>query len=160
MTLQIEKLRDLATLDLGPLVEESRHSGLRFVQRLVDDWASGKNRFDRQGEAFFVARQHDCIIGFCGLNQDPHTAIPTVGRVRRLYVRQADRRQGVGRALAQQVIAEACLTFNWLHVRTDNPPADRFYRSLGFALCPDDYYVTHKLNLGLMDRSQVLFNPS
>ncbi|WAL58660.1 GNAT family N-acetyltransferase [Thermocoleostomius sinensis] len=148
MILSIEQSHNLPVLDLGPLLQESDRSGFRSVQRLVDDWASGKNRFDQPGEAFFVATQDDRIIGLCGLNRDPYINDPSIGRIRRLYVKQAERRQGVGRALVQRVIAEACPTFKWLHVRTDNPLADRFYQSLRFLPCADDKQVTHKLKLG------------
>jgi GNAT superfamily N-acetyltransferase len=149
--LQIEKIHDLTALDLVALRQDSQRSGVKFVQRLVDDWISGKNLFNQLGEAFFVAKQPDRLIGICGLNQDPYTATPTTGRVRRLYVMQADRRQGVGRALVQRVITEARPTFEWLHIRTDNPVADRFYRSLGFTPYTRDSHVTHRLNLGLTD---------
>lgn len=39
------------TLDV--LLADSEREGSRFVRRLVDEWATGTNRFDRPGEALF-----------------------------------------------------------------------------------------------------------
>jgi ribosomal protein S18 acetylase RimI-like enzyme len=64
---------------------------------------------------------------------------------------QSYRRQGIGRALVKQVIANARLSFARLHVRTDSVMADQFYRSLGFIPCPNLPDATHYLAL-----SQVL----
>jgi hypothetical protein len=64
-------------------------SELRFVRRLADDWVSVANRFDRPGEALFVARLPGQVVGVRGLNVDPYTAEPGVGRVRHLYVAAA-----------------------------------------------------------------------
>lgn len=66
---------------LLPLEKESEKEWFRFVRRMVEEYRSGVNRFDRCGEAFFVAKLSEQIIGFCGLNQDPYTHDPMVGRV-------------------------------------------------------------------------------
>ncbi len=34
-----------------PLAREARAEGHRFVDRLVDDWQGGENRFDQPGNA-------------------------------------------------------------------------------------------------------------
>jgi hypothetical protein len=41
----------------------------------------------RPGEALFVARVGERVVGVCGLNVDPYTAEPRVGRVRHLTCR-------------------------------------------------------------------------
>ena len=79
---------------LGPLIAESESHGLRFVRRLVDEWTSGTNRFDRPGESLFVARIAGEAVGVCGLNADPYAAAPGIARVRHLYVLSAHRRCG------------------------------------------------------------------
>jgi GNAT superfamily N-acetyltransferase len=151
MTLKIERIPDLVAPErvtgLAALLQESQSQGHRFVQRLVEDWVAGSNQFDQPGEAFFVAKQSDRLVGICGLNRDPYTAVSNIGRVRHLYVMQFDRRQGVGRALVERVIAEACFTFNWLHARTDNPIAAQFYCTLGFTSCSGQRDLTHRFKL-------------
>jgi hypothetical protein len=41
---------------LGPFVADGLGDGLRLVAVARDEWVSGANRFDRPGEAFFLAR--------------------------------------------------------------------------------------------------------
>jgi GNAT superfamily N-acetyltransferase len=94
-------------LDLGALLAESEQAGLRLVRRLVEEWASGANRFDRPGEKLFGAWVDGRVVGVCGLNVDAYTAEERVGRVRHLYVLSAFRRRGVGRRLIEEVIEAA-----------------------------------------------------
>lgn len=169
MTLQVQKIHRLSYSCLTDLANESQATGFRAIQRLVDEWNSGKNQFNRSGEALFVAQCPDRdwrgrTVGICGLNIDPYldfsvtaaTNQQAIGRVRRLYVMQTYRRQGIGRALVKRVIAEACLSFDRLHVRTESRVADRFYRSLGFTSRSNTPYVTHCLDLSELDLSKLI----
>lgn len=147
MTLRIQKVADLQVDALSEILLESKSSGFNAISRLIADWTSGSNRFDRPGEALFLAQQADRCIGTCGLNFDPYAQSATVSRIRRLYVLSHYRRQGVGSSLVKQVISEACLSFEWLHVRTDSLSGDLLYRSLGFLPDLTSETVTHKLQL-------------
>jgi GNAT superfamily N-acetyltransferase/2'-5' RNA ligase len=140
---RIERWRELPGEAVAPLVTESEGVGLRLVRRLVDDWASGANRFDRHDEAFFVAVQDGRVIGVCGLNVDPYAGAPRVGRVRHLYVLTAHRGGGVGRSLVEAVVEAAGGRFDELRLRTQNPAAARLYERLGFAPCTDAPASTH-----------------
>jgi GNAT superfamily N-acetyltransferase len=144
---RIERWRELPVEAVGALVSESEKDGLRLVRRLVDDWAGGDNRFDRPGEAFFVALQDGRVIGVCGLNVDPYAGVPRVGRVRHLYVLTAHRRGGVGRSLVEAVVAEAADRFEELRLRTQNPAAARLYERLGFTPCTDAAATSHRRRL-------------
>src|SRR5438876_6602699 len=86
MDLLIERLHDLPVDGLDGLLAESEQAGIRFVRRLVEEWSSGANRFDRPGEALFGARVGGQWVGVCGVNVDPYAAEERVGRVRHLYV--------------------------------------------------------------------------
>lgn len=154
MTLQVQKIHQLSLACLTDLVRESQDSDFRAMERLVDEWNSSVNQFNRAGEALFVAKWMNHSVGICGLNIDPYAATPTTGRIRRLYVLRAYRRQGIGRALIERVIAEAGLSFDRLHVRTDSEIADRFYLSLGFTPCFSNRYVTHCLSLKAIKATQ------
>lgn len=146
MTLEIQRIRYLPTQEFTEILAESRTAGFRAIDRLITDWETGVNRFDRPGEALFIARQGDRILGVCGLNRDPYTDSNQVGRVRRLYVMQNNRRQGIGQTLVHQIIEVAKLSFDQLHVRTTNPIAAQFYQSLGFMACHSES-ATHTLDL-------------
>src|SRR5262249_41415061 len=102
MDITIKPVSDV--IALGDLLAESERDGWRHVRRLVDEWVAGTNRFRRRGEVLLVARAGDAVVGVCGLNLDPFAADPTVGRVRRAYVLQAFRRQGVGRRLIEGAV--------------------------------------------------------
>lgn len=149
MTLRIQKVVDLQVDMLNEILLESKSNGFNAISRVITDWNSGSNRFDRPGEALFLAQQADRCIGTCGLNLDPYAQSAPIGRIRRLYVLSHYRRQGVGRSLVKQVISEACLSFEWLHVRTNSLSGNLLYRSLGFVPDLTSETVTHKLRLNV-----------
>lgn len=132
MSAIIERITNLPTAELTTLLVESEQEGWRFLRRLLDEWSSGKNRFDRPSEVLLGARDADRLVGVCGLNVDPYIDSPRVGRVRRLYVSVGYRRQGIGRQLVQQIMLLSRGTFEQLRLRTNNPDAARFYETLGF----------------------------
>ncbi len=145
--LVVERLAQPPAEYLSALIAESEAGGLRLVRRLVDEWTSGANRFDRPGEALFVARIAGEIVGVCGLNVDPYAVAPTIGRVRHLYVLLAHRRRGVGRRLMAEIVAAARGRFERLHLRTRNPAAAALYERLGFRCRDDVPDCTHGLEL-------------
>ncbi|MCA9729577.1 MAG: GNAT family N-acetyltransferase, partial [Candidatus Eisenbacteria bacterium] len=52
---RIERIHTLDHARLRPLVERSLAEDYRMLHRLEDEWKAGTNRFDREGEALFVA---------------------------------------------------------------------------------------------------------
>jgi GNAT superfamily N-acetyltransferase len=102
----------------------------------------------RPGEALFVARVGERVVGVCGLNVDPYTAEPRVGRVRHLYVLSGQRRLGVGRRLVSEVIEAARGRFDRLRLRTENPGAAQFYEAIGFRSSGATDNSTHVMVLG------------
>jgi GNAT superfamily N-acetyltransferase len=149
MNVRIERLLDLPAEHVSALVAESERAGLGFVRRLVEDWASGRNRFDRAGETLFGAWAGSRLAGVCGLNIDPYTAGTRVGRVRHLYVLEAERGRGVGAQLVSAVIVAARGPFDTLRLRTDNAAAARLYESLGFRRQAGDRHCSHRMELAV-----------
>jgi GNAT superfamily N-acetyltransferase len=143
----IERLSALQPECLATLIAESERGGLRFVRRLADDWTSGANRFAQPGEALFVARSGEHVVGVCGLNVDPYAAEPNVGRVRHLYVLSAYRRLGIGQQLVATIIETARGRFERLRLSTSNPEAARLYERLGFRPRADDGHCTHAMEM-------------
>ncbi|WP_245772921.1 GNAT family N-acetyltransferase [Paenibacillus catalpae] len=144
----ITKVNDLDTQMLTLLVEESKSEGFRHLNRLVTEYDAGTNKFDKEGEALFLAINRSDIVGVCALNQDPYSVIKEIGRVRRMYVAPHVRRFGVGRMLMESVIAEARNRYRILELKTDNPVADLFYQSMGFSVNFDlGNDTTHYLRL-------------
>lgn len=143
----IERVTSLEQECLDVLLKESRSEGYHFVQRLVDEYASGTNRFDQAGESLFVARASDEIIGIVGLNTDPYLHLPDIGRVRHLYVLPQYRRGGIGKKLLQAIIEEAKNRYQKLTLYTDNPIADKMYREHGFSTEQGIHKASHVLDL-------------
>jgi ribosomal protein S18 acetylase RimI-like enzyme len=64
-----------------------------------------------------------------------------------MYVSPSVRRFGIGRMLMDSVITEARNNYQMLVLKTDNPVADLFYRSIGFSVKDDSENDTHLLQL-------------
>ena len=147
MRVEIERVATLEPDALTALIAESEASGLRFVRRLADEWATAANRFDRPGEALFVARDGASIVGIGGLNVDPYAAEASIGRVRHLYVLTARRRLGIGQRLVEAIVAAARGRFHTLRLSTSNPDAARLYERLGFRPRPGAAECTHVMDI-------------
>lgn len=149
------RLEPRAELDrelLAGLVSEGRAEGFRFLDRLVDDWRTGANRFDRPGEILLVATSAGPaparVIGIGGLNVDPFLEDPTTARLRHLYVRASHRRTGAGRSLVRRLVEHArAASFRRIRLRTGSPEAARFYETLGFVRSEASATATHELCL-------------
>ena len=68
---------------------EAQREGYDFIDTLVDDWASGANRFDGPGETLCGHMDQGLLVSVGGLNCDPFAGRPDMGRIRRVYVRPA-----------------------------------------------------------------------
>jgi GNAT superfamily N-acetyltransferase len=143
----IKAVSQLDLAELSSLIAESGREGWQNIRRLADEWTSGANRFNRPGEQLFLARIDGQVVGVCGLNFDPYAGDDSIGRIRRLYVLKAHRRQGVGRALVRTVVDAAAARFRTLHVRTNDAGAGRFYEAIGFEKSAESGHVTHCLAL-------------
>ena len=148
MPVDIVRLFDLPASDFQPLLSASRTENHRFVDRLVDEYADGSNRFALPGEALYAAYADETLVGIGGLNRDPYVAQVDAGRVRHLYVLEEWRNRGIGRRLMEQIVDEARDHFSVLALRTFSPDAGRFYIAIGFEAVSDDEAVTHRLLLG------------
>ncbi|WP_432756552.1 GNAT family N-acetyltransferase [Alloacidobacterium dinghuense] len=73
------------------------------------------------------------MVAVGGLNCDPFAANPEIGRIRRVYVKQAWRNQGIGRALVTTLLAEARKHFRIVRLRAETSDAARMYEQIGFA---------------------------
>lgn len=144
---RIVRLFDLPLSDIHPLVVESRAQNHHFVDRLIDEYVDGSNRFDQPGEALYAAYVGDQMVGVGGLNVDPYIGDSGAGRVRHLYVLADWRGRGVGRRLMDEIVDQGRRHFSMLTLRTFNPDAAQFYVATGFDAVSDVESVTHRLVL-------------
>lgn len=126
---------------LHPVVEtlraEAEQEGFRFLTRLVTEWRTGANRFDRPGESLLGALEGDELVGICGLNRDPYLDDDRVGRLRHLYIGRTMRRRGIASALVVDVLISANGMFDCVRLRTETSEVACFYEKLGFVRTVD-----------------------
>ena len=142
----VEEVAAYEPPDLTLLRRESAREAFGFVERAEAEWLIGTNRFDADGEAFFVVRDGATIVGMSGLNADPYADDPTVGRLRHLYVSSSARRRGIGRLLVESCLDHAQARFDRVRLRCDQTTAIRLYRSIGFQRVAESD-ATHSLDL-------------
>lgn len=142
----IERVTDLRELVIEELVQESEKEGYRFVTRLVNEFEDGSNTFNKPGEVLFCVKNNEgSVVGIGGINQSPFSSGSDEGRLRRFYVLDAVRREGVGTLLLQSIIDHAKQYFKEITVRTDSAKADAFYRACGFSFDDSASETTHIL---------------
>jgi GNAT superfamily N-acetyltransferase len=119
------------------LLMDAQDEGYDFIQTLVDDWASGENRFDAPGETLCGHIDQGLVVAVGGLNCDHFAGRPDMGRIRRVFVRRAWRNNGVGRALVSALIDAARNHFRCVRLRAENEDAARLYERMGFVPIAD-----------------------
>lgn len=134
-------LRRLRTLDaVLSLLPSADAEGFHFLRRLVDEWTTGLNRFDREGEVLLGCFLGNELVGCGGINR----VSGTTARLRRLYVLPKHRQVGYGGLLVGELIKCARPHFDKLELRSLK--AGAFYEKLGFSRTGKDN-PTHELRL-------------
>ena len=137
------RLSALPDEQIGPLLSASEAEGFRFVRRVVDEWASGANRFTRPGEALLGSFLDGRLVGICGLTKDPYQDDDAVGRLRNLYVLPRYRGRRIGATLTRCVTELARSSFRILRLRAATPQAAALYERLGFTATTELENCTH-----------------
>lgn len=123
---------ELPITGLEQMRAEADKEGYTFLDTLLEEWVSGKNRFNAAGEMLCGHLDQNTLVAVGGLNCDPFLGDPTIGRIRRLYVMPAWRSRGIGGALLDKLLSVARLNFSCVRLRAENPRAARLYERKGF----------------------------
>jgi GNAT superfamily N-acetyltransferase len=153
VTISIRKI-ELSIPGMEHLQSEARQEGYDFIETLVEEWASAKNRFDAPGEMLCGHLDQGLLVAVGGLNLDPFAGRSDTGRIRRVFVRNGWRNKGIGRALVATLVDEARKNFRCVRLRAENEGAARLYESMGFVpiASPD---ATHILFFDEKERSSI-----
>lgn len=131
--IQLIRIIDDLPEGFDALLADAAAEGVRNMALLADDWASGDQRFQGDGEALLGALLAGTLVGVGGLSVEPDTIEPAL-RVRRFYVRPDFRRQGVARTLASALIQEGLDQVDLLTVNAAaSPAAAPFWKAQGFS---------------------------
>lgn len=134
--MEIKLLKDLPE-DFSILKCESKIEGFNFLEKMSTEWDLGNNRFNKIGEALFGIFIETKIIGVGGINIDPYSNDPLIGRVRHLYVLNDFRKKGVGTLLLNKILDFGSTHFSTIRLRTDTFAASNFYENYGFIKITD-----------------------
>ena len=132
MKIQFKELDSSSISRIQDLANEAYSKGFGFVQRAIDEWNSGVNRFSKLGEIFYGLFFADECIGIGGLSVDPYVNNSQIGRIRHVYISQSHRRKGFASKLLKKLINFGSTNFKTIRLYTDNPDACSFYESIGF----------------------------
>ena len=146
-SMSIRPAGDLIPAGLAELAEHAAAERVNNVQRIFDGWNSGKERYDRPGEAILAALSGPGqVVAVGGITVCP--MVDGALRMRRFYVHPQWRRRGVGRGLAETLVSSgfqvaATITCN----AGATAEAPRFWEAMGFERV-DTPGVTHVLRRG------------
>jgi len=143
--ISIQKIK-LPIPGMDALSAEARNQGYGFIDKMLDEWASAKNRFDAPGEVLCGHLDQGLLVAVGGLNHDPFVGDQHIGRIRRVYVRSAWRNKGIGQALVTALVDHARMNFYCVRLRAVNNEAAHLYERIGFSTI-DNPDATHILTL-------------
>jgi len=135
-------IQSLTSDDLNEILISSMQEGFRFVERLLNEYEIGTNKFDQPGEILLGCYVDSKLVGICGLNRQAMEGDMRVGRIRRFYVLPH-----IGRLLIEYLLKHASSHFNMLVLRTDNLTAAMFYEVIGFTRVDSNKDITHYINI-------------
>ena len=137
-------INDLNEYDISLITQAANAERYDIVNRLVTDYDSDDNKFDKEGEKLIGFLLDDKVVALCGLNIEPTNG--RYGRIRRLHVLPEYRNQGIGTQLVRYLIAYARHNFKGVVVNIGKLSTDNFYKSMGFRSVTN-YSFTHILML-------------
>jgi GNAT superfamily N-acetyltransferase len=114
------------------LREAAERDAFNFLSRLEQRWDGARYEDDALATVW-GAQAGGELIAMGAQTYDEYDPSPLHRRIRHFYVREDRRRRGVGRALAQRLIADAFALAPRLHLRATYPRSIAFWESVGFA---------------------------
>jgi GNAT superfamily N-acetyltransferase len=117
---------------MDELRAEADAEGVRNQRMLQRDFLSGEERFEKPGEVLLACYDGEVLVGVGGLTVEPDRSVRAM-RLRRVYVRKAWRKRGVGRLLGEALMKRGFETTDLLTLNAGVPDADKFWEALGFS---------------------------
>lgn len=131
--MNLQPITTLTLVMLQPLLDSSVEEGYDFIQRLWDEYQSGKTTFSEPGAVLLGIFEENQFMAIGGLHPDTYLNSPDIGRIRHIYVLPAYRRHGIGKQLVQALITQGSDRFKIITLRTLTEHGQAFYKSLGFS---------------------------
>ncbi|MFC1933165.1 GNAT family N-acetyltransferase [Chloroflexota bacterium] len=132
---------ELGKFNIETIRYESDKEGYNMINRLIADYHSGRNKFNKKGEKLIGFLLDNEIIAVCGLNIE--STNDKLGRIRKLYVLKNYQHRGIGTELVKYLVNHAKPYFEGVVVNIGNLPVDNFYKSIGFEPIVDNESYTY-----------------
>ena len=143
----IVKIEDLKNINLEELLSFSKNENYKLIFKLISDYKSGINRFDKNGEILVCYKENNKILGICGLNIEPQSELINTARIRRLYILPKFRKKQIGKKLVHYLLEYAKNYFNKVTTNIGDLNISNFYISCGFNQVDNISGITHITSL-------------
>lgn len=130
--LQIVRLSDALPDDLPALQDEAADEGYRFVEGILEEWDAGRYAGEDEQSTLLAVYREGVLAAIGAVTPDPYDPAPDLLRIRHVYVRPANRREGVGRVLAGALIQQGLALAPRLSLNAADAGAAAFWEALGF----------------------------
>ena len=119
---------------IDTLATLARKEGYNLIDKLIEEYRTGKNCFSQNNEFLACAYDGNKLIACGGLNQQwgDNGIEERIGRVRRFYVHPKYRQHGVGKQLLAYLEQLARPFYSALCLQTDTKLAASFYQKQNY----------------------------
>lgn len=130
----VEEINSSNINAIKEIVDESVVNGIKFEQRMWDEWQSGQNCFTKKGEKLIGLFHEGKCFAVGGIQVDPYIADNdgSIGRVRGIYVKESFRKQGFAKIILDLLVSHGRNYFKAIGLSTTNPIASHMYEEYGF----------------------------
>ncbi|HEV2512325.1 GNAT family N-acetyltransferase [Bosea sp. (in: a-proteobacteria)] len=132
-SLQIVRLGEALPGDLPALQGEAAAEGYRFVEGILEEWDAGRYAGEDERNTLLAVYREGVLAAIGAVTPDPYDPAPDLLRIRHVYVRPENRREGVGRALAGALIQQGLALAPRLSLNAADAGASAFWEAMGFS---------------------------
>lgn len=144
-SLQIVRVGEALPDDLPALQDEAAAEGYRFVEGILEEWDAGRYAGEDERNTLLTVYREGVLAAIGAVTPDPYDPAPDLLRIRHVYVRPANRREGVGRVLAGALIQQGLALAPRLSLNAADAGASAFWEAMGFRADRSGTRRTHLL---------------
>ena len=129
---QVVRVGEALPIDLPALQDEAAAEGYRFVEGILEEWDAGRYAGEDERNTLLAVYREGVLAAIGAVTPDPYDPAPDLLRIRHVYVRPGNRREGVGRVLASALIQQGLALAPRLSLNAADAGASAFWEAMGF----------------------------
>ena len=129
---QVVRVGEALPTDLPALQDEAAAEGYRFVEGILEEWDAGRYAGEDERNTLLAVYREGVLAAIGAVTPDPYDPAPDLLRIRHVYVRPGNRREGVGRVLASALIQQGLALAPRLSLNAADAGASAFWEAMGF----------------------------